>query len=109
MIRIRRIEVARINEQVYEAIEEAIVQCELSPGAVGGYFGVSRTPVRAKAAPESGTWCYVRKGKERHVPRNGHQVRDLWDGARDRATDPCEEQDSMKASTSETGSATWSV
>jgi DNA-binding GntR family transcriptional regulator len=49
---IRRIEVVRINQQVYEAIEEAIVRCELSPGAVLGdrqladALGVSRTPVR---------------------------------------------------------------
>lgn len=52
MVGIRRIEVVRINEQVYEAIEEAIVRCELSPGAVLGdrqladALGVSRTPVR---------------------------------------------------------------
>jgi DNA-binding GntR family transcriptional regulator len=49
---IRRIEAVRINEQVYEAIEEAIVRCELSPGFVLGdrqladALGVSRTPVR---------------------------------------------------------------
>ena len=69
MTGIRRIEVVRINEQVYEAIEEAIVHCGLSPGAVLGdrqladTLGVSRTPVMAKEAPESCTWCYVGKGK----------------------------------------------
>jgi len=47
-----RIEVARINEQVYEALEAAIVRCELGPGAVLGDrqlaedLGISRTPVR---------------------------------------------------------------
>ena len=52
MAQLRRIEVVRINEQVYEAIEAAIVQCELGPGAVLGdrqlaeMLGVSRTPVR---------------------------------------------------------------
>ena len=61
MTGIRRIEVVRINEQVYGAIEEAIVHCGLSPGAVLGdrqladTLGVSRTFVRAKEAPESGT------------------------------------------------------
>jgi len=52
MTRLRRIEVVRINEQVYEAIEAAIVRCELGPGAVLGDrqlaedLGISRTPVR---------------------------------------------------------------
>jgi DNA-binding GntR family transcriptional regulator len=52
MAQLRRIEVVRINEQVYEAIEAAIVRCELGPGAVLGdrqlaeVLGVSRTPVR---------------------------------------------------------------
>jgi DNA-binding GntR family transcriptional regulator len=52
MTRLGRIEVARINEQVYEAIEAAIVRCELEPGAVLGDrqlaedLGISRTPVR---------------------------------------------------------------
>jgi DNA-binding GntR family transcriptional regulator len=52
MAQLRRIEVVRINEQVYEAIEAAIVRCELGPGAVLGdrqlaeLLGVSRTPVR---------------------------------------------------------------
>ena len=52
MTGIRRIEVMRINEQVYEAIETAIVRCELGPGTVLGdrqlaeVLGVSRTPVR---------------------------------------------------------------
>jgi DNA-binding GntR family transcriptional regulator len=52
MTQLRRIEVARVNEQVYEAIEAAIVRCELEPGAVLGdrqlaeMLGVSRTPVR---------------------------------------------------------------
>ncbi len=52
MTRLGRIEVARINERVYEAIEAAIVRCELGPGAVLGDrqlaedLGVSRTPVR---------------------------------------------------------------
>ncbi len=42
----------QINEQVYEAIEAAIVRCELKPGTVIGdrclaeLLGVSRTPVR---------------------------------------------------------------
>jgi GntR family transcriptional regulator, rspAB operon transcriptional repressor len=49
---IRRIEVVRINQQVYEAVEAAIVRCDLEPGAVLGdrqlaeTLGVSRTPVR---------------------------------------------------------------
>jgi GntR family transcriptional regulator, rspAB operon transcriptional repressor len=49
---IRPIEIVRVNEQVHEAIEEAIVRCELGPGAVLGdrqlaeVLGVSRTPVR---------------------------------------------------------------
>ena len=52
MVRLRPIEVVRINEQVYEAIEAAIVRCELGPGAVLGDrqlaedLGISRTPVR---------------------------------------------------------------
>jgi len=52
MTRLRRIEVVRINEQVYEAVEAAILRCELEPGAVLGdrqlaeMLGVSRTPVR---------------------------------------------------------------
>jgi DNA-binding GntR family transcriptional regulator len=52
MAQLRRIEVVRINEQVYEAIEAAIERCELGPGAVLGdrqlaeLLGVSRTPVR---------------------------------------------------------------
>src|ERR671916_694348 len=52
MTRLGRIEVTRINEQVYEAIEAAIVRCELEPGVVLGdrqlaeMLGVSRTPVR---------------------------------------------------------------
>ncbi len=52
MTQLRRIEVVRINEQVYEAIEAAIVRCELEPGAVLGdrqlaeVLDVSRTPVR---------------------------------------------------------------
>jgi GntR family transcriptional regulator, rspAB operon transcriptional repressor len=52
MAQLRRIEVVRINEQVYEATEAAIVRCELGPGAVLGdrqlaeLLGVSRTPVR---------------------------------------------------------------
>jgi len=52
MARLGRIEVARINEQVYEALEAAIVRCELGPGAVLGDrqlaedLGISRTPVR---------------------------------------------------------------
>jgi DNA-binding GntR family transcriptional regulator len=52
MAQLRRIEVVRINEQVYEAIEAAIVRCELGPGVVLGdrqlaeLLGVSRTPVR---------------------------------------------------------------
>ncbi len=52
MTQLRRIEVVRINEQVYEAVEAAIVRCELEPGAVLGdrrlaeVLEVSRTPVR---------------------------------------------------------------
>ena len=52
MAQLRRIEVVRINEQVYEAIETAIARCELGPGTVLGdrqlaeILGVSRTPVR---------------------------------------------------------------
>jgi DNA-binding GntR family transcriptional regulator len=52
MAQLRRIEVVRINEQVYEAIEAAIVRCELEPGATLGdrqlaeVLDVSRTPVR---------------------------------------------------------------
>jgi DNA-binding GntR family transcriptional regulator len=52
MPQFRRIEMIRINEQVYEAIEAAIVRCELEPGAVLGdrqladMLGVSRTPIR---------------------------------------------------------------
>jgi DNA-binding GntR family transcriptional regulator len=52
MAQLRPIEVARINEQVYEVIETAIVRCELGPGNVLGdrqlaeVLGVSRTPVR---------------------------------------------------------------
>jgi DNA-binding GntR family transcriptional regulator len=52
MAQLRRIEVVRINEQVYEAIETAIVRCELGPGTVLGdrqlaeVLGISRTPVR---------------------------------------------------------------
>ncbi len=52
MAQLRRIEVVRINEQVYEAIEAAIVRCELKPGAVlrdrqlAEMLGVSRTPIR---------------------------------------------------------------
>jgi GntR family transcriptional regulator, rspAB operon transcriptional repressor len=52
MAQLRRIEVVRINERVYEAIETAIVRCELGPGTVLGdrqlaeVLGVSRTPVR---------------------------------------------------------------
>ena len=52
MAQLRRIEVVRINEQVYEAIETAIARCELGPGTVLGdrqlaeVLGVSRTPVR---------------------------------------------------------------
>jgi DNA-binding GntR family transcriptional regulator len=52
MAQLRRIEALRINEQVYEAIEAAIVRCELGPGAVLGdrqlaeVLGVSRTPIR---------------------------------------------------------------
>src|SRR4028119_1905117 len=46
------INTAHINEQVYEAIEGAIVRSELGPGALLGdrqlaeALGVSRTPVR---------------------------------------------------------------
>jgi DNA-binding GntR family transcriptional regulator len=46
------INAVRVNEQVYEAIEAAIVRCELDPGALLGdrqlaeALGVSRTPVR---------------------------------------------------------------
>lgn len=46
------INAVRVNEQVYEAIETAIVRCELEPGALLGdrqlaeALGVSRTPVR---------------------------------------------------------------
>jgi DNA-binding GntR family transcriptional regulator len=52
MAQLRRIEVVRINEQVYEAVEAAIVRCDLEPGVVLGdrqlaeMLGVSRTPVR---------------------------------------------------------------
>jgi DNA-binding GntR family transcriptional regulator len=52
MAQLRRIEVVRINEQVYEAVEAAIVRCDLEPGAVLGdrqlaeMLGISRTPVR---------------------------------------------------------------
>src|SRR3712207_5070509 len=52
MTQLGRIEVARINEQVYESIEAAIVRCELGPGTVLGdrqlaeVLGISRTPVR---------------------------------------------------------------
>jgi DNA-binding GntR family transcriptional regulator len=52
MTQLRRIEVVRINEQVYEAVEAAIVRCDLEPGVVLGdrqlaeMLGVSRTPVR---------------------------------------------------------------
>jgi DNA-binding GntR family transcriptional regulator len=52
MAQLRRIEIVRINEQVYEAVEAAIVQCDLMPGVVLGdrqlavMLGVSRTPVR---------------------------------------------------------------
>jgi DNA-binding GntR family transcriptional regulator len=52
MAQLRRIEVVRINEQVYEAVEAAIVRCDLEPGVVLGdrqlaeKLGVSRTPVR---------------------------------------------------------------
>jgi DNA-binding GntR family transcriptional regulator len=46
------INAVQINEQVYEAIEGAIVRCELGPGSLLGdrqlaeALGVSRTPVR---------------------------------------------------------------
>jgi len=52
MPQFRRIEAVRINEQVYGAIEAAIVRCELEPGAILGdrqlaeMLGVSRTPIR---------------------------------------------------------------
>jgi GntR family transcriptional regulator, rspAB operon transcriptional repressor len=52
MAQLRRIEVVQINEQVYEAVEAAIVHCDLEPGVVLGdrqlaeKLGVSRTPVR---------------------------------------------------------------
>ncbi len=48
----RPINAVHINEQVYEAIETAVVRCELGPGELLGdrqlaeALGVSRTPVR---------------------------------------------------------------
>lgn len=52
MTSLRPIRALQVNEQVYEAIETAIVRCELEPGTVIGdrylaeILGVSRTPVR---------------------------------------------------------------
>lgn len=52
MADLRPIRAIQMNEQVYEAIEAAIVRCELGPGAVLGdrqlaeRLEVSRTPVR---------------------------------------------------------------
>jgi DNA-binding GntR family transcriptional regulator len=52
MTGLQPINAIRMNEQVYEAIESAIVRCELDPGALLGdrqlaeALGVSRTPVR---------------------------------------------------------------
>ena len=52
MAGLRPINAVHINEQVYEAIETAVVQCELGPGELLGdrqlaeALGVSRTPVR---------------------------------------------------------------
>jgi GntR family transcriptional regulator, rspAB operon transcriptional repressor len=52
MGQLRRIEVVRLNDQVYEAVQAAIVRCDLEPGVVLGdrqlaeMLGVSRTPVR---------------------------------------------------------------
>ena len=52
MPKLEPIRAVHINEQVYEAIETAIVRCELSPGDLLGdrqlaeALGVSRTPVR---------------------------------------------------------------
>jgi DNA-binding GntR family transcriptional regulator len=49
---LRPINAVHINEQVYEAIETAVVRCELGPGELLGdrqlaeALGVSRTPVR---------------------------------------------------------------
>jgi DNA-binding GntR family transcriptional regulator len=52
MVSLQPINAVHINEQVYEAIEMAIVRCELGPGELLGdrqlaeALGVSRTPVR---------------------------------------------------------------
>jgi DNA-binding GntR family transcriptional regulator len=69
MTQLRRIEVVRINEQVYEAIEAAIVRCELEPGAVLGdrqlaeVLDVSRTPVRDALHRLESSGLIERRGK----------------------------------------------
>jgi DNA-binding GntR family transcriptional regulator len=69
MAQFRRIEVVRVNEQVYEAIEAAIVRCELEPGDVLGdrqlaeMLGVSRTPIRDALHRLESSGLVERRGK----------------------------------------------
>jgi DNA-binding GntR family transcriptional regulator len=63
------INAVHINEQVYEAIETAIVRCELGPGALLGdrqlaeALGVSRTPVRDALHRLESSGLVERRGK----------------------------------------------
>jgi DNA-binding GntR family transcriptional regulator len=83
----RRIEVVRINEQVYEAIEEAIVRCELGPGVVLGdrqladALGVSRTPVRDALHRLESSGLVERRGRTGWVVSNFalRDVRELFE------------------------------
>lgn len=87
MTGIRRIEVVRINEQVYEAIEEAIVQCEFSPGVVLGdrqlaeILGVSRTPVRDALHRLESSGLVSRRGRSGWMVSNFalRDVRELFE------------------------------
>ena len=63
------INAVRMNDQVYEAIEAAIVRCELGPGALLGdrqlaeALGVSRTPVRDALHRLESSGLVVRRGR----------------------------------------------
>ena len=76
------INAVHINEQVYEAIEGAIVRCELAPGALLGdrqlaeALGVSRTPVR-DALHRLESSCLVERRGRAGWAVSGFAVRDV--------------------------------
>jgi DNA-binding GntR family transcriptional regulator len=78
------INAVHINEQVYEAIETAIVRCELGPGALLGdrqlaeALGVSRTPVRDALHRLESSGLVERRGRAGWAV-SGFALRDVYE------------------------------